>query len=104
YVPLDPVHPAGRLAEMVADSGLAVVVTERALRGRVVDAREVLIDTVTPLALEAEQKLGEAQAAYVIYTSGSTGRPKGVMVPHGAVTRLIAATRERYELTSTDVW
>ncbi|WP_230884573.1 non-ribosomal peptide synthetase [Planomonospora sp. ID82291] len=42
--------------------------------------------------------------AYVIFTSGSTGRPKGVVVTHGAVTRLLASTREWFGFGPDDVW
>ena len=31
YLPLDPDYPAERLADMVADAGLRVVLTQRAL-------------------------------------------------------------------------
>jgi natural product biosynthesis luciferase-like monooxygenase protein len=89
YVPLDPSYPAGRLAHMIADSGLAVVVTQRSLADSLPEtgARVVRLDTERAAidALSSEPFDGGAGAenlAYVIYTSGSTGRPKGVMVEH----------------------
>src|SRR5262249_46784717 len=42
--------------------------------------------------------------AYVIYTSGSTGQPKGVAVSHRNVTRLFAATGDRFRFDAEDVW
>ncbi|NEE06095.1 AMP-binding protein, partial [Streptomyces sp. SID7499] len=48
--------------------------------------------------------VGPEDAAYVIYTSGSTGRPKGVVVPHRAVTALLANTRPDMEFGPDDVW
>ena len=85
YVPLDPLFPAERLALMVEDSAAPLVLTERALLGRLSTAAEQLV--VEDIAAEgpAERVASAAtpdNLAYVIYTSGSTGRPKGVMLSH----------------------
>jgi non-ribosomal peptide synthetase component F len=47
YVPLDPAYPAPRLAEMLADAGVEVLLTESRLAGRLPDtgARVLLLDT-----------------------------------------------------------
>ncbi len=110
YVPLDVVHPADRLAFLLADSAVPVVVTQRSLLGRLpaTDARLVCID---------DDRGGEAagprdpgpdvsadDVAYVIYTSGSTGRPKGVEVTHANVAHLFASTRHWYRFGRDDVW
>ncbi|HSF39926.1 MAG TPA: non-ribosomal peptide synthase/polyketide synthase, partial [Thermoanaerobaculia bacterium] len=74
YVPLDPGYPAERLAGMVADAGVALVLTDgygEALAG---ESPEPFAVPVPDVAL-----------AYLIFTSGSTGRPKGAMVPHRAI-------------------
>src|SRR4029077_14608058 len=52
----------------------------------------------------AEIGLTSRHLAYVIYTSGSTGQPKGVMVEHRNVSRLFAATEERFGFNERDVW
>ncbi len=89
YVPLDPSYPLERLAYMVEDGGLAVVVTEEELAARLpvqtwqllcidADWPEIAAEADTPPTVEV---YGE-NIAYVIYTSGSTGRPKGVMISH----------------------
>jgi amino acid adenylation domain-containing protein/non-ribosomal peptide synthase protein (TIGR01720 family) len=87
YLPLDPVHPAERLAYMVEDSGAQLVLTPADLAGSPVDgpapAPHVHLD----------------QAAYVIYTSGSTGRPKGVVVPHEGIASLVATAQDRMGVT-----
>ncbi|GAA4449301.1 non-ribosomal peptide synthetase [Phytohabitans houttuyneae] len=87
YLPLDPVHPAERLAYMVEDSGAQLVLTPADLAGRAVDgtapAPHVPLD----------------QAAYVIYTSGSTGRPKGVVLPHEGIASLVATAQDRMGVT-----
>src|SRR6185436_1449828 len=100
YVPLDPDYPAERLAFMMADSRLRVLVADAGgaaqLPAPLVAAAEVVLldgakpamgpDLAPPLATDG------GSLAYVIYTSGSTGRPKGVGVPHRAVARLVRDT------------
>ncbi|WP_329341307.1 non-ribosomal peptide synthase/polyketide synthase [Streptomyces sp. NBC_01352] len=85
YLPLDPQHPADRIAALIEDAAPALVVDEAWLAasdtsgqgaGNLTDA-----ERVTPPAPE--------HPAYVIYTSGSTGRPKGVVMPAGAVVNLL---------------
>ncbi|HEU0052714.1 MAG TPA: AMP-binding protein, partial [Longimicrobium sp.] len=98
YVPLDPGLPAERLAYMLDDSGVPLVLAQAALR-KAVPARqgvEVLaVDALSErLAAEPTENpkigAGPDSLAYVIYTSGSTGRPKGVMNAHcGVVNRLV---------------
>jgi amino acid adenylation domain-containing protein len=96
YVPLDPSYPADRLAFMLRDCAVPVLVAHSALaealppHGAAVlrldaDAAEIEAESGEPLALD-----GDADAAaYVMYTSGSTGRPKGIVVPHRGVVRLV---------------
>ncbi|HEX5872346.1 MAG TPA: amino acid adenylation domain-containing protein, partial [Longimicrobium sp.] len=98
YVPLDPGLPAERLAYMLDDSAVPLVLVQAALRGTV-PAREgvevLAVDALAErLASEAAENpavgAGPDSLAYVIYTSGSTGRPKGVMNAHrGVVNRLV---------------
>jgi amino acid adenylation domain-containing protein len=96
YVPLDPAYPAERLAFMLADTAVPVLVTESPLADRLPPhaARVVRVDA-DAAAIAAEPADAPAAgtdpeaAAYVMYTSGSTGRPKGVEVPHRAIVRLV---------------
>ena len=92
YVPLDPALPAERLAYMMADTAMPVLVADDAG----VAALPATGADVLPIDQEWE-RIGEldganpgfavqpANAAYAIYTSGSTGRPKGVVVEHRQV-------------------
>jgi amino acid adenylation domain-containing protein len=98
YVPLDPGLPAERLAYMLDDSGVPLVLVQAALRESVPAREGVAVLAVDELAERlaaepAENPAGGAgpdSLAYVIYTSGSTGRPKGVMNQHrGVVNRLV---------------
>ncbi|HEX8852442.1 MAG TPA: amino acid adenylation domain-containing protein, partial [Pyrinomonadaceae bacterium] len=95
YVPLDPSYPRERLALMLEDAGVKVLLTDSRLVGNLPEhhATVVLVDEDWP-EIDAHrddnpQPSSTAEsAAYVIYTSGSTGRPKGVVGLHrGAVNR-----------------
>ncbi|MFL5540420.1 MAG: non-ribosomal peptide synthetase, partial [Longimicrobiaceae bacterium] len=98
YVPLDPGLPAERLAYMLEDSAVPLVLVQAAQRGAVPEREGVEVLAVDALAERlasepAENPVVDAgpdSLAYVIYTSGSTGRPKGVMNAHrGVVNRLV---------------
>ncbi|HVR95316.1 MAG TPA: amino acid adenylation domain-containing protein, partial [Thermoanaerobaculia bacterium] len=100
YVPLDPAYPKERLAFLLEDAGVTVVLTNdrllRSLPGTGFTAVRLDVDAnliggmpeAAPESLVAPENL-----AYVIYTSGSTGRPKGVMVQHRSVVHLATALR-----------
>ncbi|HWV17185.1 MAG TPA: amino acid adenylation domain-containing protein [Rhodocyclaceae bacterium] len=101
YVPLDPAYPAERLAYMVADSGIRMLLTHSDLPNMpaAVDVAVFRLD-IDPWVDMPETNpacvVQEAQAAYVIYTSGSTGRPKGVVVAHAPLAMHIAAVSDVY--------
>ncbi|WP_395948574.1 amonabactin biosynthesis non-ribosomal peptide synthetase AmoG [Aeromonas mytilicola subsp. aquatica] len=106
YVPLDPAYPAERLAHILTDAGIGLVL------GGVPDARlgEALAGTAAEyhdlhqLALDKmptstpAQPRDAAMLAQIIYTSGSTGLPKGVMVEQGSLVNLMADHGERIAL------
>jgi amino acid adenylation domain-containing protein/non-ribosomal peptide synthase protein (TIGR01720 family) len=92
YVPLDPEHPADRLAFMLSDTGARVVVTQDAATAAVpaeFDGTLVSLDgTDFPDGLPDDDLVPVADPdnlVYVMYTSGSTGRPKGVMISHAGL-------------------
>ncbi len=96
YVPLDPAYPEERLAFILEDSGVPVLVTQRALASRlpgsaarvVVEDRAGDSDGDAGLIVPAGDA-GEDNLAYLIYTSGSTGLPKGVAITHRNATALV---------------
>ncbi|HZF10731.1 MAG TPA: amino acid adenylation domain-containing protein [Thermoanaerobaculia bacterium] len=104
YVPLDPSHPAERLAFLLRDTAAPVVVTLTPLLDRLPAISATSGgDAATVLCLDAAAASGPGRAApasltaaenlaYVMYTSGSTGVPKGVAVPHRGVVRLVSHT------------
>jgi amino acid adenylation domain-containing protein len=108
YVPLDPAYPMERLRFMIADCRPRMLVTLRALQGRlpVHDARVVCLDA--PFDGSANEEQGQAQRhatdlAYVLYTSGSTGKPNGVEIPHRALVNFLVAMQREPGLVSNDV-
>ncbi len=96
YVPLDPAYPSDRLAFMVGDASIRMLLTERKCRGLFAPEglTAVCLDDEWPtLAKEPSANLDlpaePSSLAYVMYTSGSTGRPKGAMILHGGLTNYL---------------
>ncbi|HBL31159.1 MAG TPA: non-ribosomal peptide synthetase, partial [Acidobacteria bacterium] len=109
YVPLDPDHPAERLAYMLTDSRPAVLlVQERLLASlpRWNGPTVCLEEAAGLLAAERPENLEDgfdgSRLAYVLYTSGSTGRPKGAMVHHRGIVNRLLWMQEAYRLTPGD--
>lgn len=99
YVPLDPAFPAGRIAFMIEDSAMPMIVTQQSLANQLpASAASLLLvdDSPKESKEEATSVTGVDQneptdLAYVIYTSGSTGKPKGVMLEHRNVVNFFVA-------------
>ncbi len=104
YVPLDPNFPAARLAMMIEDAKLPVILTSEGLVERLPEhaARVVTTESAKPAGFAAAAVAGE-DVAYVIFTSGSTGRPKGVRVPHRALANFLTSMAVEPGLTADDV-
>jgi len=108
YMPVDPTDPRERLASMLADARVPVLLTQRRLAGALPEsgARPVLLDEAGAFAAERSERLAAAAApdnlAYVIYTSGSTGRPKGAMNTHRAIVNRLLWMQAAYGLDASD--
>jgi amino acid adenylation domain-containing protein len=108
YVPLDASYPRERLAYLMQDSGIALLLTDSSLLDILPVPEHVHAVTLDRLDLsEQPSTVPEVQVhghnlAYVIYTSGSTGQPKGVAVAHGPLSMHIEAIGQRYEMTPDD--
>jgi len=96
YVPLDPAYPEDRLAFMLQDANVSVLLTQERLAERLPrhTACILYLDTGWKgIAREPDQnpvsRATPQNLAYVIYTSGSTGRPKGLAIEHRSTVALI---------------
>ncbi|MCK9800868.1 amino acid adenylation domain-containing protein, partial [Pseudomonas sp. MAFF 302030] len=106
YVPLDPDYPEERLSYMMADSGMALLLTQQAVLPRLQLPQGLPTLMLDSLAEGSSRNpapvLDADNLAYVIYTSGSTGQPKGVAVSHGPLAMHCRATALSYEMTAAD--
>ncbi|WP_405710348.1 MULTISPECIES: non-ribosomal peptide synthetase [unclassified Streptomyces] len=96
WLPLDPAHPAQRLARLLAAAGPALVLTGGTdpAAARLPAGVSVLDITETSGPIPFDRvDTHPGSAACAIYTSGSTGEPKGVVVPQRAITELAADGR-----------
>ncbi|MCX7922786.1 MAG: amino acid adenylation domain-containing protein [Clostridia bacterium] len=91
YLPMDPIFPKDRLAYMVEDANVPVILTDRGIAGTLPEhnARLVYLDDKQEFEglsdINPEKKGNSKDLAYVIYTSGSTGKPKGVQIEQFAL-------------------
>ena len=107
YLPLDPAYPQARVAYMLDDSRVSVVLTQKSLAPDMGSSPVsiVLLDEPIPAAETDPAPVSKPEhLAYVIYTSGSTGKPKGVQITHHNVGRLFEATDAWYRFDRNDVW
>ena len=114
YVPLDTAFPPDRLAYIVSDAGVGLVLSRSHLADRAAGlagaARLLYLDEADgPIAVESRDRLGAAEVGrpvddlcYVIYTSGSTGRPKGVAIEHASICNFVQVAAEVYGLDCDD--
>jgi amino acid adenylation domain-containing protein len=110
YLPIDPAYPAQRIAFMIEDSAMTLLLTQERLRGNLPESK---CRVVSVESLAQPEELGVSHAAtesavpeslaYVIYTSGSTGRAKGVEIQHKALVNFLHSMRQRPGLTHQDI-
>ncbi|MDF5721977.1 MAG: amino acid adenylation domain-containing protein [Rhizonema sp. PD37] len=113
YVPLDPTYPKERLALMLEDTQVSVLLTQQHLVKILppLQAQVICLDTDwkakangSNLQYQSNPVSGVTikNLAYVIYTSGSTGKPKGVMNTHMGLCNRLLWMQDVYHLTKTD--
>ncbi len=105
YLPLDPAYPKERLAFMIADARVKLVITRKKVKDRTSDcARQVCLDSDwKEIGQGSDISIACAASsdnlAYVIYTSGSTGKPKGVLIEHRGVVNVIEASIKKFAIS-----
>ena len=109
YVPIDPAAPADRVAFIVSDADVRLLVTTSGLAGAAegLDVERVVVDAPDALWLAAPADRPdlpgrEDTVAYVIYTSGSTGQPKGVAVAHSSICNFVDVASRLYGVRPSD--
>ncbi|RAM48827.1 MAG: hypothetical protein C6Y22_25745 [Hapalosiphonaceae cyanobacterium JJU2] len=108
YLPLDPAYPKERLALMLSDSGVSLLLTQEKLLTELPEnqAHTICVDTNSIISQESDENpvciAKPTNLAYVIYTSGSTGKPKGVMIQHQSLVNFTEAAIAEYELSVRD--
>ena len=92
YLPLDPTYPADRLAYMLDDAQVPILLSQSHLPIKAdTAAQRINLDTDWPanqVETNPDSRTTPDNLAYLIYTSGSTGKPKGVLVRHGGLVNL----------------
>ena len=109
YLPIEPGYPDERIAYMLQDAKVELVLTQQTLQQRfeAYDSETLVWEalqeniTIEPKT-DPQLSVPPESLAYMIYTSGSTGRPKGVMVQHTNLVNYILYARELFELGIND--
>ena len=109
YVPLDPNYPSERLAFMLEDSSVPVLLAQEKLVEKLPpnSARVVCLDSDwEEIAAYSEENSSSGvkpeNLAYVIYTSGSTGQPKGILIQHRSLVNYTTVASAEYGIRERD--
>ncbi|QXH91355.1 amino acid adenylation domain-containing protein [Pseudomonas shahriarae] len=108
YVPLDPEYPSDRLAYMMQDSGITLLLSQQTLLDKLpvpAGVETLCLDEPVISAWPSSNPgitLDPENLAYVIYTSGSTGKPKGAANRHCALVNRLCWMQQAYNLTTAD--
>lgn len=112
HVPINPLLKRAQVAHILADSGAALLISNRArietleqsdLASAVVQEEDYVWQAAEELAVHAPPGAGKADdLAAILYTSGSTGRPKGVMLSHANMWLGAVSVAHYLQLNSED--
>jgi amino acid adenylation domain-containing protein len=110
YVPLDPDFPAERLAYMLEDAQIQVLLTQDSLRALLPISEQFQVVCLESDGQQIAQQssanlnmpVDPDQLAYVLYTSGSTGKPKGVGIPQRALVNFLCSMQQVPGISAED--
>ena len=109
YVPLDSEYPKERLAFMLEDANVPLLLTQARLAGSIPAHKAKVIQLDEDWPIIAAESLANVRSpvqphhlAYMIYTSGSTGRPKGALNTHRGICNRLLWMQDRYQLGAAD--
>jgi amino acid adenylation domain-containing protein len=103
YVPLDPGYPDERIAMLLDNAAVELVITSTAMAERIRPHRTILFSlsdstAYSPHSIDTQDNkhvtinlpsIGDSDSAYLIHTSGTTGRPKAVEVSHRGAMQML---------------
>ncbi len=107
YLPLDPSYPPTRLAFMLEDAKVPVLLTQSHLLNHLPShlAQVLCLDTQwdtvsSQPTTNPHSATTPTNLAYVIYTSGSTGKPKGTMIVHQGLINYLSWAVKAYDVAN----
>ncbi|ESW68238.1 non-ribosomal peptide synthetase [Mesorhizobium sp. C277A] len=102
FVPLATAFPQERMALIIEDAGVSMIVTIAAYASRagqlpvphvLIDSAAADISTQSPAPLKQQ---ANDDICYILYTSGTTGKPKGVVITHQSFVNFIHVAAASY--------
>lgn len=107
YLPIDSKQPLQRRNDIIQDSGVKFVLTEKVEelynQEKLTTINVNILDATTEYQLREIAGVRGSDPAYIIYTSGTTGKPKGVVISHEAAMNTIYDVIERFSLNRETV-
>ena len=109
YVPIDPSYPQERIAEILADTQLGILLTQDKFPNQRLDYTGKTICLDTDWSIISQHSTANPHSdvklhhlSYIIYTSGSTGKPKGVMIEHRSLMNFVITAIDKYGINTSD--
>ncbi|BAT56666.1 amino acid adenylation domain-containing protein (plasmid) [Nostoc sp. NIES-3756] len=110
YIPLDPAYPKERLAYMLNDSQVPILLTQQSLIEKLPEhsAQVIYLDTNQEIIARQSKKnpnsnIKPENLVYTLYTSGSTGKPKGVQILHSSLVNILNCLRQEIGIEQQDI-
>ena len=109
YVPIDPNYPAERIAYMLSDANVPILLSQKSLLSSLAENQTQIISLDQDWEIINQQNQENPESgvkaenlAYIIYTSGSTGKPKGVQIQHLGLVNFLVSMSQQPGITATD--